>query len=246
MKTVATKEQYEAAWKTEVANAYAAIDAYERVCGYAVDLDWLNGIARILNCPVKVNPPNWQHGRVLYAALRKFLESNVGLATVKSPRAIIDIGTAKGFSASVMARALYDHGVTWMPVYTVDVIDPDARVIRNTVAEVDGLKTLYEVLDPTLPAGVHVQCYGRGSRDVLERLKHGGYRIPFAFVDGKHSFDAVKFEGVAIAMRQQAGDMVIFDDCQLPEVRRAVEILNMYEVSYLQNGPRTYAIARRL
>lgn len=245
MKTVATKEQYEAIWKAELGNVYPSIDVFEDSMGFEVDIEWLNDVAYVLNCPVKVNPPNWQHGRVLYAALRNFLSNNAGLAAIKSPRALLDIGTAKGFSACVMARAMFDHGVTWMPVYTVDVIDPDARVIRNTVAEVDGLKTLHETLNPMLPPGVVVQCYGRGSRDVLEKMKTVGYRVPFAFVDGKHSFDAVKFEGIAIAMRQYPGDTVIFDDCQIPDVRRAVESLAPYEVTYLESGPRTYAIARR-
>ncbi len=158
----------------------------------------------------------------------------------------MDIGTAKGFSAVVMAQVLAKFGAD-IPVITVDVIDPDRRTARNTVAEVDGLKTLHETMAPFVPNGIRIKCCGGGSRDVLVTVRSVPYRIPFAFVDGKHNFHAVASEADMIASLQKAGDVTIFDDCQLPEVARAVRqaAIRLYDVVYVHSGPRTYAIGRR-
>src|SRR3989304_4481394 len=49
--------------------------------------------AGVLACPIKARPPNWQHGRVLYALTRRYR------LTAEGPLYCLDIGTAKGFSA---------------------------------------------------------------------------------------------------------------------------------------------------
>ncbi len=69
MKNTATKEQYMEIWQRECANEYPVIDGLEKRLGFAVDREWLNSTAYVLTCPVKLNPPNWQHGRVIYAVL---------------------------------------------------------------------------------------------------------------------------------------------------------------------------------
>lgn len=243
MKTVSTREKYTALWERECKSEYQAVDELEKKLGFAVDRAWMNRVAAVLNCPVKVNLPNWQHGRVIYAVLRDRLKKQPWNEIV-DPRTLLDIGTAKGFSAVVMARALADSGIE-MPVYTVDVIEPQDRVIRNTIAEVDGLKTLYEVMDPFVPTGAEIKAFGCGSKELIESMQSFSHQIPFAFVDGKHAFEAVRFEGLAIAKRQRHSDVIVFDDCQIPEVMRAVVTLTTYSIEYIQNGPRLYAIATR-
>ena len=58
--------------------------------------------ARVLACPLKANPPNWQHGRVLYAGYRAYL------AGLQRRVLLLDIGTAKGFSAAAMSNRLWN------------------------------------------------------------------------------------------------------------------------------------------
>lgn len=245
MKTVATEEAYMYAWMMECANEYPSIDVFESIIGHAVSREWLNSVARVLNCPVKVNPPNWQHGRVIYAVLKR-LANDGTLSKYSSDNAVLlDIGTAKGFSAVVMTHALSNAGIA-LPVITVDLIEPEARCVRNTIAEVSGLKTLYEVMNPFIPEGQTIKACGGGSMKVLGSDLVAGLKIPFAFIDGKHTHEAVRAESLAVKRSQSSGDAIVFDDCQLQQVASAVSMLSGYDVEYLKSGPRTYAIARRI
>lgn len=137
-----TEEDYRRAFALERQTRYPSIDRYEEHCGFKLEQMKLLNAARVLACPVKVNPPNWQHGRVLYSTLMRYL---LGAAM---PWLVVDVGTAKGFSALCMLWALQDTKFTeenW-EIHSVDVIDPCARYRRNTVAEVGGLLTLPETL----------------------------------------------------------------------------------------------------
>ena len=227
--------EYERIFALERANVYPMVDAFEQRMGYAVDREKLEAAARVLSCPFKASPPNWQHGRVIYAAWRKYLEtSNV-------PVACLDIGTAKGFSALCARWALMDSGRLGL-VASVDVMPLTSRVRRNTIAEVDGLLTLPEILEPWPE-----------SRDIAFRhmtgidwLRERQRRVNLAFVDGKHQGEVVSIEGQLLADRQESGDLVIFDDVQIPGVMKAVRQLTAYDCEYLEVKPgRKYAIAVR-
>jgi predicted O-methyltransferase YrrM len=226
----------------ERAQAYSMVDAFEARMGYAIDRERLEEAGRVLSCPYKAAAPNWQHGRVLYAAVRNYLASlpyrDEGPAVVRT----LDIGTAKGYSALCVRFAVEDAGVDAQSV-SVDVLPPDARVRRNTPAEVDGLKTLAEILSPW-PEASRIQFLNTTGVDFL---KGNALRIHIAFVDGKHSGAVVKQEGLMLADVQQPGDLVIFDDVHIPDVGAAVDALaKVYDIERLQILPkRAYAIARR-
>lgn len=206
MKTLAapTAAEYQAIFDAERQNEYPVIDAYEDRCGHAIDRYQLETAARVLACPLKHNPPNWQHGRVLYAAARNYLESRGDSIR------IVDIGTAKGFSALCLLWALKRSRLNGR-VWSVDVIDPYARVRRNTVAEVDGFKTLAETLDQWPEA----QQITFSKMTGVECLQLDRFKIHIAFIDGKHSPDVVLTEGRLLHERQETGALAIFDDLQL-------------------------------
>lgn len=128
MKSTFPPAEYQAAFERERVNAYPAIDELEARSGYALERSRLEIAAKHLACPVKRNPPNWQHGRVIYALLRRYLAARTGFVS------LLDIGTAKGFSALCMAFALADAGMDGA-ITSLDVVDPDARVPRNSIAE---------------------------------------------------------------------------------------------------------------
>ena len=229
-----TVEQYAAAFHQERLVEYRVIDAIEQRCGYALDRERLESAARVLACPVKKSPPNWQHGRVLYALTRQYLEGRDCLNA-------IDIGTAKGFSALCILWAAHDAGVRGH-IASVDVLDPTARVSRNTVAEVDGLKTLGEILAPWPEAQAITFLKSTGQKWLHEHPE----RVHVAFVDGKHSYEAVSWEGALLAERQQAGDLVMFDDVQIEGVAKAVKELRAYDIEYIDVLPnRRYALGVR-
>lgn len=228
-------ETYADIFERERMRVYPSVDAYETRMGYALEPDRLLSAARVLACPVKANPPNWQHGRVLYAVARRYLDGCHRRVLV------LDIGTAKGFSALCLLWAMQDATVTGH-VVSVDVIDPMSRERRNTVAEVDGLKTLTEILAPWPEAGAITFLKSTG----IDYLHKYAGRVELAFVDGKHAADVVWKEALLLSERQQPGDVVIFDDVHIPDIRAAVASLSMYTLEWLSVLPkRAYAIARR-
>jgi predicted O-methyltransferase YrrM len=236
----ATACAYQDAFELERRQVYPVVDAFEARMGYALAKDRYEAAASVLACPVKRNPPNWQHGRIVYAAVRRYL------VLASSPVTLLDIGTAKGYSALCLQWALLGMGEGGIvgQVHSVDVIDPTVRAVRNTVAEVDGLKTLAETLAPWPEAqAISFECK-TGLRWLSE---HRTERVHVAFIDGKHTGPVVLSEGELLATMQQPGDLAIFDDVHLEEVGSAVRILGKhYDTEVIQVMPkRAYAVGVR-
>jgi len=233
-----TAADYARIFEEERMVSYPVIDAFEQVCGYAIDRATLEAAARVLACPVKKHPPNWQHGRVLYAVARQYLEC-VAACWVN----ILDIGTAKGFSALCLHWALIDSGIQG-EVISVDVIAPHSPERRNTVAEIEGPVTLAEIHAPW-PETQDITFLQSTGIDFLRSTDWD--RIHVAFVDGKHDGAVVTTEARMMAARQVSGDLVVFDDAHLPGLSAAIDALApIYALERLTPKPgRAYVIARR-
>jgi predicted O-methyltransferase YrrM len=226
---------YESAFHTERMHLYPAISAFEDKCGYAIGRERLEDAARTLACPVKAHPPNWQHGRVLYAITRQ------RLAQDKEPATLVDIGTAKGFSALCLMWALLDANVSGR-VVSVDVVNPLDRVRRNSVAELDGLLTVLDFVAPW-PEADGIQFTHTTS---AQWQGFNPQRIAVAFVDGKHTYQAVKADAKRVAAAQRIGDVMVFDDLHIPGIAAAVAELKGYSIERIEALPcRVYAVARR-
>jgi predicted O-methyltransferase YrrM len=228
---------YDVAFDLERQQVYPLVEAFEARMGSALTKDRYEPAARVLACPVKKNPPNWQHGRVVYAATRWYLTRAHGTVT------LLDIGTAKGYSALCLQWALIDSDVSGQ-VWSVDLIDPDVRAVRNTVAEVDGLKTLAETLAPW-PESRAIRFEKKTGLEWLS--EHRSERVHVAFIDGKHAGPVVRAEGELLATMQQAGDLAIFDDLQIEGVALEVhQLKSHYEMQTLEILPhRKYAVGIR-
>lgn len=225
----------------ERSQTYPAVDAFEHRKGYAIDRVRLEAAARVLSCPFKAAAPNWQHGRVIYAAIAKAVGDAVWTPGMWVH---VDIGTAKGFSALCARWAIDQFGVP-AAVHSVDVLPQRERVRRNTCAEVDGLKTLAEVLAPW-PEAVGMIAFHESTG--IDFLRRSGERIHSAFVDGKHSAEAVGAEWRELAKRQEHGDIAIFDDVQMEPVSRGLkgaDAVYTFERLSLGTVNRTYAIGVR-
>jgi hypothetical protein len=236
--TIPTYAEYDAAFQAERLKEYPEVDAYEHLCGYELDRAILESAAVLLACPVKKSPPNWQHGRVLYAAIRAYLAEH-------RPEYVLcfDCGTAKGFSALVTQWALND-AETQGVVHSVDVIDPKAEVFRNSVFDCEGPHVLADYLRPW-PEATAIQFYKITGTDWLASDME---RVNIAFIDGKHSTQAVAADGKLLANRQDRGDLAVFDDAQIPAVAQALLGLErFYEFQYiaLSGAQRTYAVGVR-
>lgn len=240
MKQTATREQYEKVFFNEKQSHYPEVDHWESSTGFEVDDDWLHERARVLACPVKANPPCWQHGRVIYSTVRAWIRDTDVFGRNGGPIQCLDIGTAKGFSALVIVRALLDSKVPFK-LTSIDVIDPDAKARRNTIAEVDGLKTLYETVGQ-YEESRHVE-FVLGKAENWLMMNRG--RIHLAFVDGKHTYDAVKKELTFLTSSQESGDILILDDVHMPGVMKAaMECLKDYAFVTIRALPeRAYMVA---
>lgn len=237
---IRSAEAYARAFHEEQSVGYPMVDAYEVQQGFALSRERLEGAARVLACPVKAHPPNWQHGRVIYATVRRYL-ATIGQSDVT----LVDIGTAKGFSALCMKWAADDSAVP-ATVWSCDVIAPDSYTVRNTVAEIHGAQTLRDIMAPW-PEASSIRFIGSTGEDLLRHLWSRGDRVGVAFVDGKHSYAAVLREGELLAELQRAGDVVIFDDAQIDGVQQAVNHLGgAYACTPMEVLPgRAYAIGVR-
>lgn len=227
---------YHAAFEQERLQRYPVVDAFEKRMGHQIYPGKLLTAARALACPLKTNTPNWQHGRVLYAATSEYLY-RTGLLHVSC----LDIGTAKGFSALCMLWAMDNSGVNGT-VTSVDVIDPNSRERRNSILECTGPKNLYEVLDDW-PEHQRISFYKSTGQKWLQEHTD---RVHVAFIDGKHSYEVVSWEVALLAQRQQSGDLAMFDDVQIAGVAKALKEQRAYDLEYLEILPnRKYAIGRR-
>lgn len=233
-----TAADYARIFEAERQQVYEAVTLFELVSGFAIDRGKLENAARVLACPLKNNPPNWQHGRVLYSAAREYFSALPDETWINT----LDIGSAKGFSALCVQWALNDSGRRGQ-VVSVDVLNPYGVESRNTVAELDGPVTLHQILEPW-PEADAIEFHRSTGVDYLK--KHVG-RIHFAFVDGKHSGDVVAQEAALLARRQETGDLTIFDDAHMPDVGAAIETArtNYQLVNLVAKPGRAYVIARR-
>src|SRR5262245_57035761 len=103
-----TVDDYRRIFLEACGNPYGELDALETLLGYSVHRERIGALeaaARTLACPYKAHAPNWQHGRLVYAAARARLSTYTGGSAL-----LVDIGTAKGFSALCLAWALVDSG----------------------------------------------------------------------------------------------------------------------------------------
>lgn len=233
-----TKQEYHRIYNEEMAVAYPTIDAFEELLGYSIPHVFLAKVAW-LACPLKQNPPNWQHGRVIYAVLRNYL---CNLPLGESYRCV-DIGTAKGFSALCAAKALWDAQRPGH-IHSIDVIDPNAKTTRNSISDCDGPTTLYELLAPFRGLISDRVSFHHNTGAVF--LKDFEVRVNFAFVDGKHRYDQVNAELKLLASRQEKGDVIVADDIQIEGVGRAVGERAEYDREFIDALPgRRYAIMRR-
>ena len=132
-------------WQKEQKNTYSIqdLEKLEEKNGFIIDKDWLNALAFQTQIVVKKSKLNYAHGRVLYTVLSSYL------ATLKQDNRninIIETGTARGFSALCMAKALNDSNFEGT-ICTVDVLPHHNKIFWNCAADhLKGKQTRQELL----------------------------------------------------------------------------------------------------
>ena len=84
---------------------YPEIEQFEKKSGFQIPVVWLDELALQTQIVIKSSPLCYAHGRVLYSALSSHLKSHPPNSTTQRIT-IWETGTARGFSALCMAKAL--------------------------------------------------------------------------------------------------------------------------------------------
>ena len=200
----ATSEEYLALHEQARALPSAEVDKLEQRLGYAIDREWMDELALHTQVVIKNSVLNFHHGRVLYAVMRDFLARRPGM-----PVYVLETGTARGFSALCMSRALSDAGVAGV-ILTLDVLPHRREIYWNCIDDCEGRKTRESLL-AAWQGWLEPIVFVQGEiGETLRRLSM--QRVDFALLDAQHSYEAVMEEASYVIARQQAGDVIVFDD----------------------------------
>ena len=242
---IAQKEVYQGISEEAKAREYPQIDAYESEKDISIDRQWFHELALHTQVVIKQSEICYQHGRLLYAAIRSYIQHS-------RPHYmnIIETGTALGFSSLCMAKALVDARLDGK-IITFDVLPHNVKLYWNCIDDADGPRTRSELLKAYLPLTERYCVYHQGdSRRELPKVRMS--RIHFAFLDGLHTYRAVMKEFECIGGYQSQGDMIFYDDYTshlFPGVVKAVdEICSCYGYSreiFKANKNRVYLIGTK-
>ncbi|MGV8168622.1 MAG: class I SAM-dependent methyltransferase, partial [Candidatus Nanoarchaeia archaeon] len=140
---------------------------------------------------------------------------------------VFESGTSRGFSSLCMAKAIDDEKIQGK-IITTDILPVHQRIYWNSISDIKpekGKKNRKELLKKweNLIENyiVFVQSY---SDLAMEQIFVP--RINFAFIDGEHTYAAVKKELSWISNFQKRGDQMVLDDytkSQFPGIVRAVD-----------------------
>jgi|TARA_B100000315_G_scaffold127378_1_gene117165 hypothetical protein len=150
-----------------------------------------------------------------------------------------------------MAKALKDQDKEGR-ILTLDPLPHSVKMYWNCIDDNDKEKSRAELLEGYSELiQKHIWFLEGKSRDILNKLQLS--RIHFAFLDGAHEYEDVKFEISYVVPRQKKGDIIVFDDFQesyFPGIVKAVRELDAQGSYHLQtiavNDQRGYAIGKKI
>ncbi len=238
----ADHKRYESLYLETIKNSYKDIDDYENKEKYKVDKEWLNNLAYTTQVVIKDSEINYQHGRVLYTELSKYINK-----IQTNYLNILETGTARGFSSLCMAKSLSDMKQKGR-IFTIDILPHNKKIIWNCVEDINGFKTRQELLSKWSDLTRDIKFIEGKSMQVLNKIDIN--RVNFAFLDGAHNLKSVKFEYEWVKNRQKKNDIIIFDDYSSEDFSGIFHLVNQIEKDKIYNikklfskNNRGYAIA---
>ncbi len=227
-----TPETYLNLWEHAKSQVYPEIDAYEEEVGYKIDLDFCNNLGLHTQVCIKGSNICYAHGRVVYSTLRKFIADNP-----QDFYTVMETGTARGFSAVCMAKALDDAKVKGS-ITTYDIIPHNQLLYWNCIDDhKKGLQTRQQLLEPWKGLLHYIRFITGDTKTTLKRSE-----VDFAFLDGGHTYEDVCHEFNRLVNPK----VVVFDDYtphQFPGVCKAIDETPLNK-RYLK-AARGYAIGVR-
>lgn len=185
---------------------FKVIEDYEIQCGSKIQKKWLDEMALHTQIVIKKSNICYEHGKILYSTLCIYLKNFNQNQYIQ----ILETGTARGFSALCMAKALKDHNIKGN-IKTIDLIPHNKKMFWNCIDDHECKKTRSELLKNwTDLCSEYITFLTGNTRKIIKNLNRT--RINFAFLDASHTyFDIVK-EFSSIYPLQHKNDIVVFDD----------------------------------
>ncbi len=240
-----TKEDYlKLAAKAKLIQ-FPLVDQIETENHFRIDNQFLDNLALHTQVGIKKSDICYQHGRLLYSFLRMYISKNE-IVNIN----VFETGTAKGFSAIVMAKALADSNIQGK-IFTFDVLPHTHKMYWNTIDDTEGKKTREELLkEYKYLIDNHIVFHQGNTKTELKRTHIP--RIHFAFLDAVHDYSHVLTEFNYLINKQQKNDIIFFDDyseTQFPGVVKAVDEIcfkNNYSKRIIKiSNNRTFVIAEK-
>lgn len=162
---------------------------------------------------------DFNHGRILYQLVKNACEQ----VPAEQQLNVLEVGTARGFSSLVMAKALQDAGRGGV-VVTVDIVRHDTPSYMAPIGAPGNLFSRQELLRPwrnLVSSRILFLC--GSSKVVLELLQ--SQRFPFVFIDEHHVFRNTVRDLEYASRCQRVGDLIVLDDysADFPGVVKAVD-----------------------
>jgi len=171
---LAGKDIYLEIWEKAKEKIYPVVDQYEKENNFSIDINWFHELALHTQVIIKESNICYQHGRILYTKLSKYLQK-----LKRKEINILESGTARGFSTICMAKALKDRGKNGK-IITIDPLPHNIKMYWNCIDDNDSIKTRNELLYNYKNLMEKYITFHEGlSINVLKRLKMS--RIHFSF-----------------------------------------------------------------
>lgn len=202
------------------------VDNFCNKLGYSIDLNYFENLALYTQVVKKNSPLNYQHGKVLYSLLSKYISENSNLKNIH----ILETGTARGFSSICMSKALNDRNIEGT-IFTIDFLPHEKAIYWNCISDFEGKKSRKDLLNQWKKERDNIEFLTGKTSKILKNLKIE--RINFAFLDGAHLEKAVLKEYNFIFPKQVQGDIIVFDDVNkniFPGVYEAIKQIQKSKV----------------
>ena len=205
-------------------NHSKTLDEILEYFGYLYDKNDMDNIGlklQIIDKGPNGSKPMYLHGYVISSALQKYINDNS-----YNNLTILETGTARAFADIIMAKILENNNLHGK-IHTVDIIHHNTPQFDNCIKaaqlkqKISREKCIEEWKDLS---DRYINFHTGDSKKILDNLNFE--RIHFAFLDGHHVYDYVKYELNYVKERQQSGDIIVCDDytkTQFPEICKAID-----------------------
>lgn len=184
---------------------------------------FINKLGYLTQVSIKKSAINFYHGYLLAYYIKNIVHNS------SDKFSVLETGTAKGFSSIIMSKFISNLKINFQ-IYTIDLIPNNQKIYWNSVTDhICGKITREQLLSKYKKEQRYIKFLKGNSIKLLKKLNLE--RINFAFLDGSHKYDDVKFEFKYINKRNKSGDIIFFDDYTINQYDGIVKLISEIKAS---------------